>query len=92
MRLRSWAPLIVVAALAAGCTPGVAPSPAPTATPTPPATVTPSQTQSLDQTQRQAADVVTRFYDVSDQVASNADVPLNALNEVAACALVEERL
>lgn len=94
MRLRSWAPLIVVAALTAGCTPGVAPSPAPTDTPTPPATATPSPTPTptLNATQRQAADVVTRFYDVSDQVAANADVPLNALNEVAAGSLVEERL
>lgn len=92
MGTRSLVVIISVGVLSAGCTPVVVPSPTPSVSSSPSATATPSPTLSLNAMQRQAADVVVRFYDVQDQVGADFEVPLNALNEVAARDLVAERL
>lgn len=82
-------PAAVSLLLLAGCAGGPVASPTPTAT-TPSATATPTST--FNDEQQQAVAAVTRFYEVLDQVATDDEVSLNALHEVAAGDLVDQRL
>ena len=69
-----------------GCTGTPTPSPNPVQqSPSPPASPTPSPspTPTLTRDQQAAADVAVLFFRVQNQIASNADVPVSALNEVA---------
>lgn len=73
-----------------GCAPESS-TPTPTPTILSP-TVAPTPTPSLSMDQAQAARVVTNFYEVQNQVASNYEIPLNTFYDVATGELVAERL
>lgn len=67
----------------AGCITPSVPTPTPTPVVTSPATPTPSPTPSLSAAQQDAARAVLRFYEVVDQIATNDEVDLNSVYDVA---------
>ena len=78
----------------AGCITTSSPSPTPTPvvseslTPSP----TPTSSLTLSPEQEAAADAVAKFYEVTDQIASNDEVDLNSLYEVSGGELVQQYL
>lgn len=68
------------------------PSPTPMQTQNPTPTPTPSPTLSLTAEQQAAAGAVAKFYEVTDQIATNAEVDLNSLYEVSGGELVQQYL